>query len=357
MNPNPRIAIIVLNWNGWADTIECLESIRRSTYREYQIIVVDNGSDDQSVEQIRKWASGSLPVSSDFFDYDPGSKPIPVLIENSYHSTGERDVRNDGDESTKNSPDKIILIKIQENLGFAGGMNVGLRYVLKMNFDYVLLLNNDVVIKKDTLGNLLDVMRQHPEFPVATPNIYYYHQPDRIWNSGGRLTLTGDKRYYHLYKTGKKNFKRITFTTGCALLIQTRILNRYGLLTEDFFHGEEDYDFSLRMRKNKVKMMCVTDAVIYHKVGQTSAKLLDESLRLAFIHYLNRFVNQKKYYPRLYWRIWRLMALLYILPMLFFRYKQPVKSLIRLAHRLLQYSKCHEKVSKELVLKIKRAGL
>ena len=224
------------------------------------------------------------------------------------------------------------------------------------------MLNNDAIVTSKTLQELIKIMTAHPQFGVATPKIYYYDEPHRIWNCGGRLTITGSRKYnnqnkINTKKNNKAHFTCITFATGCALLIRTSIIKNFGLLSEEFFLGEEDYEFSVRMKKHKVKMICVNKAHVYHKISQSFKKFYPEKLSFAFIHHLNRFINMKNNYHPLYWHFWRFGAICYILPMLYIRHHENINSLIRYSKKLIACSNRYTQVSREIVLKIQKEGI
>lgn len=154
-----KVYIIIVNWNGWKDTIECLESVLRNDYPSYQVIVCDNGSHDDSLGNIKRWATGKLengvlpsnPLYS--ISFPPVRKPISFI---EYTREEVDAVRN-----VNPTDARLILIQNAANLGFAGGNNVGIRYALdRDDFRHVWLLNNDVVIKPDALSRLVRRMNE-----------------------------------------------------------------------------------------------------------------------------------------------------------------------------------------------------
>lgn len=181
----PKVAIIILNWNGWKDTIECLESLYQITYPNYDVIVVDNGSEDDSVERIKEYAESEIKIESKFFEYAPSNKPIKYI-----EYTREEAEAGGGKEDKivdLSSIRKMILIKNKQNLGFAGGCNVGIQYALQNGADYVLPLNNDTIIKEDFLDGFIGQASKYPDAGAIGPKIYFYDEPDKIWFAGGYI--------------------------------------------------------------------------------------------------------------------------------------------------------------------------
>ncbi len=155
---NPRISILVLNWNGWRDTIECLESLYQISYPLFDVIILDNGSRDNSLESLRCYSAGDLPVSSKFFEYMSENKPIQILE----YTNSEAEVGGGRENEIADLPsnEKLVLIKNDKNYGFAEGNNIGIRYALKvLDPEYILLLNNDTIVDKDFLSELVSVAR------------------------------------------------------------------------------------------------------------------------------------------------------------------------------------------------------
>lgn len=260
------VTIILLNYNGWKDTIECLESLLKQTTKEWHAVVADNGSQDDSVEQLEQWIA------------------------------------------SRHAEEQIQLLPLGTNYGFAKGNNVAIEAVKKQHSDYYWILNNDTVVEPDCLEQLVLYMEKHTDVTAITPAIRLYDQPDYLWNAGGSLVF-GGRRYYGASQPaalfeGKQELS-ITFITGCALLVRQDMVTNAPLFTERFFFGEEDFDFSLRMQEKGKKMICLLDAVIYHKVSATSSKVA--SYNKLFVHTLNRAINLRHHYsPLAYW-IWKVL--------------------------------------------------
>ena len=213
------LAVIILNWNGWTDTIECLESMLKSTLDEFIIILIDNGSEDESVKEILNWLKiyphelNSIHVIK---ERKRNNVVMPILI-----------------KGNKKRQRDFIFINNKENLGYAISNNIGIRYALRYKCDKVLLLNNDTVVTPESLESLSKYMDKNDRFSILTPVICYYNHPDRIWNAGGKLTWWGGRRYYYSKQYYPSIIKcsafNISFVTGCAMLVKMDIFKKYKL--------------------------------------------------------------------------------------------------------------------------------
>lgn len=290
----PKVAIIILNWNGWKDTIECLESVFRNTYPNYQVIVVDNGSTDGSIEKIKAWAEGKQKVLTPesthplyHLSHPPVKKSIPYIYytreeaERSGNLKLEEKVTRKWQERRKanskklnpTSPYLLIFIQIGENLGFAGGNNVGIRYMLKKdNCEYVLLLNNDTVVEEKYLNELIKDTNCNQNVGIIGGKILYYNEPNKIWYAGGKLDLIRGSGYHKNYNRIDKNSKgriKTSFITGCLMLINKELLNADELLFEEYFLYVEDVDFCYSLFEKGIESFVNLDSVIYHKISST----------------------------------------------------------------------------------------
>lgn len=273
----PKVSIIVLNWNGWEDTLECLESLYQITCPNYEVVIVDNGSTDDSVEKIKAWADGKIPVHSDFFEYNPNGKPIKY-IEYDEEITRNKDRKKRDEIKDLSSDRKFILIKIEKNQGFAGGNNIGIKYALtNLNPDYVLLLSNDIVVDRDFLFELVKVANSDKKIGIVGPKIYYYNlngRKDVIWSGGGKINwLTGKTSHLFKDELDKGQTDRISevdYLTGCVLLIKEGVINKIGLLAEEYFTYFEDSDYCVRSTRNGYKNVFVPSSKIWHKVSKTT---------------------------------------------------------------------------------------
>jgi len=269
----PRVSIIILNWNGWRDTIECLESLYRITYPNYDIIVVDNNSQNDSIQKIKEYAEGKIEVDSKFFKYNPSNKPIKVF-EISEDEAKQGDFNKPLYE--KFDPDRrMILIKNNDNYGFAGGNNVGIKFALcALNPEYVLLLNNDTVVDKNFLRELVKIAERDEKIGIVGPKIYYYSNPDIIWHAGGKINMWLGKRTMRGYqkRDGPEYglLSNVDFVAGAALLIKVKTIQEVGLLDTTYFVYTEDVDWCHRATKAGYNIMYVPTAKVWHKVSISS---------------------------------------------------------------------------------------
>lgn len=255
---NQRVAVILVNWNSFDVTNDCIASVMNATYPHFEIIVVDNGSTDDSADR--------LAISY------PG----------------------------------IRLIHSPSNTGFTGGNNVGLRYSLQNGFDYSMMLNNDTFVEPDFLEHLVQCMEASPETGAVQPRIHFNHNRQLLWNGGsyynrwlgfcytsGVNQLPGPKHLQH---------KKVDWITGCGFFVRNDLLRQTGLLAENMFIYSEDVDLSLRIRALGYRLTYCPGSVIYHIAGMSNKSRTKgrEGFVNPIVHYLNqrnRIWLLKKYTP------------------------------------------------------------
>lgn len=225
----PKVAIIVLNWNNRADTVECIRSLEGVSYPDFEAVVVDNGSSDGSEAAIKAAFPG------------------------------------------------LRVIQTGRNLGFAGGNNVGIRDALARGFDYVLLLNNDTVVDPGFLGEMINAGESGPSTGIVGPRIYYFSEPGRIWYAGGTVDYwKGRLEHVGFNAMDGDEYGRAGDTmlvAGCAMLIKRQVFEKIGLLYEPMFLYFEDSDFCARASRAGYRIAYAPSAKVWHKVSQTTAKL------------------------------------------------------------------------------------
>jgi len=262
----PKVAIIVLNWNGWRCTIEGLGSVLKLTYPNYLSIIVDNGSCDDSVEKIKAWARKSLGEGYALVEYS-------------------RTAALEGGEASKEEALKVaspkarmVLIRNDENLGFTGGCNVAIRYSLQREYpaDYVFLLNNDAKAEKDCLMHLIAVDQRVNAGIVGA--VIMDEQGKQILFARAvpfplmHQFLPPIARWYMRPPPAENNFWTSRRVNGAAMLIRKDVLSavyaqtgRY-LNTDLFIYGDE-MDFCFVAQKAGFKSVIAKNAVVYHKVA------------------------------------------------------------------------------------------
>ncbi len=223
------VAVIIVIWNGIQDTLECLRSLEKDKYQNKIIIIVDNGSDDGSVESIR--AEGFL----------------------------------------------VQIFSTGINLGFTGGNNVGLAEARKANANYAFLLNNDTTLEPEALSTLVAAAEEHPQSGILSPVIHYYDRPDEIWFSGGLLSLVKGEALHDSTKQPHRNDNpfETSWVSGCAMLVRIKVFDEIGGFDDRFHLTWEDVDWCIRMRAANWKIKVVPGARILHKGGRSGSRLIN----------------------------------------------------------------------------------
>lgn len=250
MEIEPKVAIILVNYNGYKDTIECLQSLRSIEYKNYEVIVVDNASTNESVKEIKSFISGN-----------------------------ER------------------LIESNANDGFSSGNNIGIRYALNNGADYCLLLNNDTIVEPDFLNKLVDAFNNSEYCGLTIGKILYEGQRNLIWYAGGSISeRTAKTVHWHYKETDQETTKEIaqvTFATGCCMCISKKVIDQVGYLDEEYFLYEEDVDYCCRIKKAGFDIIYVPDSRIYHKVSSSSNEI---SVSTQYYIIRNKLIMINKHY-------------------------------------------------------------
>lgn len=246
------VAIVILNWNGKKDTLECLESVYslQFTVECIKIIVVDNGSTDGSVAEISKRYKQSL-------------RPY-----------GLKDIK---------------ILRNHQNLGFAEGNNVGIKEALENGADYVMLLNNDTLVGENLMEELLKVAESDPQIGMVSPKIYFapgfefhkdrYQENERgkvLWYAGGMIdwnNVYGSHRGVDEVDKGQyEKTEETDFATGCCLLVKREVFEKIGFLDGRYFFYLEDLDFCQRAKRAGYKIIYAPKAVLWHKNAASSGR-------------------------------------------------------------------------------------
>jgi GT2 family glycosyltransferase len=221
----PRVAIILVNWNGGQVIVDCINSLCHVDYPDFLVIVVDNGSVDQSISAIKEIGF-----------------------------------------------DRLVLLEMGNNLGFTGGNNAGIKYAKKRGAEYALLLNTDTEVASDFLRLLVETAEENPDVGIAGPMIYYHANPNIIWSAGGVIDWKrGSTRMVGMGEDDEGQFgelpRLVSFVTGCALLINLSVISSIGLLDERFFAYYEETEWCVRANRANYKIMHVPASKIWHKIS------------------------------------------------------------------------------------------
>ncbi len=232
MGIQPKVCIIIVNYNGYIDTIDCLRSLRAITYSNYEVVIVDNASPNDSVDRIRDYA---LP--------------------------------------------KEILLQSEVNGGFSAGNNIGIRYAMEHYADYCLLLNNDTVVEGNFLDELIKTAEEYKRKAVVTSKINYYYDKTKIWYAGGTFSrLTSRTTHIGINETDNGQHdqrKEVSFISGCCMLLPIDVISDVGMMDEKFFLYCEDLAYCCEIVEGGYSLIYEPKAVIYHKVNSSTGKSSD----------------------------------------------------------------------------------
>lgn len=219
------ICVVLVNYNGKKYNKACIESILKSTCKKrLQIVVVDNASTDGSLEEL---------------------------------------------ENVCDNSENIHLIPLEENYGFSKANNEGIKWALRQQYQYIMLLNNDTEIEPWTIEKMVDLQERTGH--IIVPKILYADRREKIWCAGGELSAVLKKpKHRGAGKIDREQYDRedkCTFANGCCMLLTDKIIGQLGLLDERFFLYYEDTEYSIRAGKNNVGISYCGQAVVYHKVN------------------------------------------------------------------------------------------
>jgi len=223
----PPVGIVVLNWNNAADTLVCLSSVFRLEYANTSVVVVDNGSIDESVSRI----SAAYP--------------------------------------------ELKILRMPDNLGYAEGNNAGTRYLLEQGADYVLLLNNDTVVEPGMLAELVEFAGTHPTAGLIGPAVLCVDPPDRLFSLGGFIDWQAGNTWHRGMFRPATDFlqlrqpEQVDFIAGCGVLVSKALTGAAGLLASDYFLNFEDTEWAARALRRGFESWLVPSAVMRHKVSAT----------------------------------------------------------------------------------------
>ncbi len=221
--PLARVAVILLNWNGLDDTLECIHSLLEQDYPDFDVFVVDNGSSEDPEAAI-----GKFP--------------------------------------------RTTLIKTGSNYGFCRGNNIGIEAASRSGYQYCWILNNDTVVEPDALGILVGFLEKHPACNAVTNRINYAYDRNSCWFAGGtiRAGVPSHRLVSSAQPSGNASMVVSDFLSGCSFLAKTGTLMDLGGFDENYFCYMEDIDLSLRIKALGGDLGYSEEAVVYHKVSRST---------------------------------------------------------------------------------------
>ena len=227
MKACPLIGVVLINWNQYEDTVDCLGSLYEMDYPNFRVILVDNGSSDGSGERI--------------------ARLFP----------------------------RVDMIYSEANLGFDGGNNLGVMRALNLGCDYIFLLNNDTVLDPRLIDELIAVADSDRRIGILGPKIYYYDAPDIVWWAGCCLSVSPHGMFNFSQEGNMKedvgqfdDVAEIDGAIGCAMLVKRGVIEKAGLLDERFFIYHEEHDYALRAIAEGYRIVFVPGGKLWHKVSR-----------------------------------------------------------------------------------------
>lgn len=228
MSNKPKVFIVILNFNSYEDTIQCVNSLKKVQYDNFEVVIVDNASKDNSYERL----------ISEIPDYS--------------------------------------IIRSEKNLGYANGNNIGIKYALDNGADYVCILNNDVEVEQNFLSKLVEVMESDRSIGMTGPCICEFGKRDIIQAMGATVSLytgvtSGINKGKYYSKVEKENLQ-VNCLYGTCFVIRREVFEKISLIPEDYFLFFEETEFCVKAKNSGFKLVCVYDSVVYHKGSSTIKK-------------------------------------------------------------------------------------
>lgn len=291
-------AIILLNYNSWPDTLECLESLlKQKTKLAYTIFIVDNSQNNESIHKIKDWAAGEISVNETSFHPEITSPEVRKPLEIQYYT---EDKLNNC-VITAN----LILIKANTNNGFSAGNNIALKYLKDQpnEYDWIWLLNNDTIVKSQAIENIISEIKSHKNELIlfGTPLMEYY-DASKIQAIGGkynkylgRPSLVGAELNYN-HEIRVQQYK-VDYPIGASMILSKYSLQKLGLLSESYFLFFEELDWTLRIKKLGGKLKILDNFDVLHKQGASTKQNVkrDYNIFMETLLIKNRLVFAKKH--------------------------------------------------------------
>jgi GT2 family glycosyltransferase len=260
------VYIVIVNWNGWRHTIECLESLLRLNADDFSVIVCDNGSTDGSIEKLKQWATGEIEASREGAPWKllpdvRRRQPELMIAERCAKRAGER---------------LITVVRVGENLGFAGANNIGIKLALAdASTDFIWLLNNDTQVDPEALTALRRRVAEDAGIGMCGATLIYSDTAQTIQSLGvhhdyltGRGTHLGFGISRDELPPREQIEAEMTYVVGASMLVSRRFIETVGLMSEEYFLYYEELDWAFRS-SGKFHLAWAPDAIVYHKEGSS----------------------------------------------------------------------------------------
>jgi GT2 family glycosyltransferase len=224
---NPKVGIIILNWNNADDSIECLSSVFNQQYDNYFVIVVDNGSTDGSKEKIIQ----AFP--------------------------------------------NIDILSLETNTGYAVGNNKGISRAIELGAEFIFILNNDTIVSPSCLKELISTAGTNKKMGMLGPKMYCANPTDLLYSRGSYVIWKQAKTIHRGMfqkdgiQSGEENPEQVDFISGCGVLVSKQLIDRIGGLDEEFFLNYEDSEWGIRAKRFGYEVWYIPKAIIWHKVSST----------------------------------------------------------------------------------------
>jgi GT2 family glycosyltransferase len=275
-----KVVVVVLNWNGWRDSLRCLESLHPAVLQGLaKIIVVDNASTDNSVSALREWFKG---------------KSIAVL------EFGQIEITS---AETRLAATHYVMLRAAANAGYAAGNNLGIRFALRhADPEYVFVVNNDTTVGQDAIARLVEWADQDESIGAVGSTIL---------ENDGALRIAGGSRYNRFLTMARPvrvangaSKVDLDYVSGAALFVRASALRQVGLLSEDYFLYFEELDFTRRLRRAGLRISWCPESVIHHKGGASAGSRSCRSGKSVLAEYhsnLSCLIFTRKFHPFLFW--------------------------------------------------------
>lgn len=296
----PRVAVVLVNWNGWRDCVECLDSLLACDYPAFDVFVVDNASGDGSVEHIADWCRNvrADPQWRAFDGVERLSARPGATVKFQVHE-------QPGPVAAGEDAPVVHIVRSGGNLGFAGGNNVGLRMAEGASYGYFWILNTDTVVHSRALHHLVERAQLDDCIGIVGSTLRYYGEPDLIQAMGGAHFNPANTETRHIglgrpltalpaERAGVET--QMDYVVGASMLVSARFVREVGPMQEDYFLYFEEFDWALR-GKPTFRLAYAPDSHVFHKVGASSAAVASlrslERLYRSRLHFLRRFMAAK----------------------------------------------------------------